>query len=192
MKLLFIDNFDSFSFNIVHALQATGSNVEVKTHLELDEVHLDHYDALVIGPGPGTPSSSGDLLAFMERASQRKPLLGICLGMQAMGELAGAELVHAQVPMHGKPSLIQHAGGPLFASIPVPMRVGRYHSLVLHSLSGTQAKILAETTEGECMAIEWQVGPLVHYGVQFHPESILTPEGQALIQNWVNTIGKGA
>jgi anthranilate synthase/aminodeoxychorismate synthase-like glutamine amidotransferase len=192
VNLLFIDNFDSFSFNIVHALQATGSNVEVKTHLELDEVNWDLYDGLVIGPGPGTPSGSGDLLAFMERASQRKPLLGICLGMQAMGELAGAELVHAPVPMHGKPSMIAHAGGALFASIPNPMRVGRYHSLVLQSLSGTQAKILAETTEGECMAIEWKVGPMVHYGVQFHPESILTPEGQALIQNWVNTIGKGA
>ena len=192
MNLLFIDNFDSFSFNIVHALQATGSTVEVKTHLELNEVHLDDYDALVIGPGPGTPSSSGELLAFMERALQRKPLLGICLGMQAMGELAGAELVHAQVPMHGKPSLINHTGGPLFASIPVPMKVGRYHSLVLQSLSGTQAKILAETADGECMAIEWHVGPWVHYGVQFHPESILTPEGQALIQNWVNAIGKDA
>ena len=192
MNLLFVDNFDSFSFNIVHALQATGSTVEVKTHMELNEVHLDDYDALVIGPGPGTPSSSGELLPFMERALQRKPLLGICLGMQAMGELAGAELVHAQVPMHGKPSLINHTGGPLFASIPVPMKVGRYHSLVLQSLSGTQAKILAETADGECMAIEWQVGPLVHYGVQFHPESILTPEGQALIQNWVNAIGKDA
>ena len=192
MNLLFVDNFDSFSFNIVHALQATGSTVEVKTHMELNEVHLDDYDALVIGPGPGTPSSSGELLPFMERALQRKPLLGICLGMQAMGELAGAELVHAQVPMHGKPSLINHTGGPLFASIPVPMKVGRYHSLVLQSLSGTQARILAETADGECMAIEWQVGPLVHYGVQFHPESILTPEGQALIQNWVNAIGKDA
>jgi anthranilate synthase/aminodeoxychorismate synthase-like glutamine amidotransferase len=192
VNLLFVDNFDSFSFNIVHALQATGSIVEVKTHLELDGVLLDRYDALVIGPGPGTPSSSGDLLPFMKKASQTKPLLGICLGMQAMGELAGAKLVHAEVPMHGKPSFLEHFVGPIFASIKAPMQVGRYHSLVLQSLSQSQAKSLAETKEGECMAIEWNTGSLVHYGVQFHPESILTPAGQVLIQNWVNTIQKGA
>jgi anthranilate synthase/aminodeoxychorismate synthase-like glutamine amidotransferase len=192
VNLLFVDNFDSFSFNIVHALLVTGSNVDVKTHLELHQVNVDDYDALVIGPGPGTPSTSGVLLPFMNQASRRKPLLGICLGMQALGELAGAQLVHANVPMHGKSSVIRHTGGPLFASIPVDMPVGRYHSLVLDAVSQSEAKVLAQTQEGECMAIEWTVGERVHYGVQFHPESILTPHGQVLIQNWVDSLKTGA
>ncbi len=191
MNLLFVDNFDSFSFNIVHALAATGAKVEVKTHLELDNLGLIDYAGVVIGPGPGTPSQSGDLLPFMQRASQQKPLFGICLGMQAMGELAGARLQHAGVPMHGKPSVIRHSGTRVFASMPAEMQVGRYHSLILTGLDASQANVLATTADGECMAIEWKVGSLTHVGVQFHPESILTPDGYTLIRNWVEGLVKG-
>ncbi|MFZ9969685.1 MAG: anthranilate synthase component II [Bacteroidia bacterium] len=188
MRLLFIDNFDSFSFNIVHALQGAGAEVEVRTHLELDDVALDDFQGIVVGPGPGTPEQSGPLLLRMKEWQSQKPMLGICLGMQAMGVLAGAPLGHAPCPVHGKPALIRHKPSGLFRGLPQNMQVGRYHSLMLHPWENEDLQPLAFSEDGVCMAVSWNSGLQVHYGVQFHPESILTPWGPQLLANWMTLL----
>jgi len=189
LKIAFIDNFDSFTHNLIHYLLNTGSEVVMFHHNELlkNETDILNADAIVIGPGPNSPKDSGELMQFIPKlVENKKSILGICLGQQALGEYFNMNLSLAELPMHGKTSEIFHAEKELFEGIQNPMKVGRYHSLVVKpTVNSTCIEILAEIN-GEVMSIKHKELPI--WAVQFHPESVLTPEGQKLIQNWVNLL----
>lgn len=185
MKFLVIDNYDSFTYNLVHYLEIAGA----KTHtifnddpfLEEIDKHLTEYQGVVLSPGPCTPEKSGQLMHFIAQYCDKIPLLGVCLGMQALGEFFGWELRHAKLPMHGKTSEIVHAHHPLFNDIANPMTVARYHSLILIPKENSVLETIAYCGE-EVMALAHKELPI--WGVQFHPESILTPQGMQLIRNF--------
>lgn len=141
------------------------------------------FDGLVLSPGPQRPEDAGLLMDILQYYAGRVPILGICLGHQAIGMLYGANLVKAPIPVHGKIAQVVHQGHPLFAAIPSPMQVMRYHSLIVQDLTATDLMIIGQT-ENLVMALAHQKLPIV--GVQFHPESILTPMGMQLLQNWLN------
>jgi anthranilate synthase/aminodeoxychorismate synthase-like glutamine amidotransferase len=188
MKVLLIDNFDSFTFNLLHYLQIAGAEVAVVRNnaLTADQMNLQNFDAAVLSPGPCTPTEAGGLMDFLQLQTGRKPLLGVCLGMQAIAMHFGWILEKARLPRHGKTSLVVHSEKGIFKNISSPMQTGRYHSLVVHPpKNGTELAIEAEC-DGEIMAISGKDNLL--WGVQFHPESILTPSGQQLINQWVSLI----
>lgn len=189
MKVAFIDNFDSFTFNLVHYLKCADAEVVIFHNTELIE-NLDNIsscDAILIGPGPNTPHESGDLMIALPRFLDLNiPILGVCLGLQALGEFFGMKLKHAKTPIHGKPFAVNHCQTKLFKGIENPMIVGRYHSLILEETESSKNQIIvtAKTSDEEIMAIQHRVLPIE--AVQFHPESVLTPEGQILISNWIS------
>lgn len=189
MKILLLDNYDSFTYNLHDYLLQAGAQCQVLRNdaCTLPEFERLDFDALVLSPGPGRPAAAGLMMPLLGRLFDKKPVLGICLGHQALGELYGARLIKAQWPMHGKTSLISHNGHPLFRHIPARFPVMRYHSLLLESLDGTPLQAIAHTTEGEIMALAHPELPLL--GVQFHPESILTEWGLQLLTNWVKNEG---
>jgi anthranilate synthase/aminodeoxychorismate synthase-like glutamine amidotransferase len=186
MKLLLLDNYDSFTWNLAQYLQELGADVEVRLNdrLELDRVFSQGLDGIVISPGPGRPDQAGITLELVRAVAGRLPLLGVCLGHQAIAQAYGARIVQAEVLMHGKTSRIEHEGQGLFADLPRPFEATRYHSLVIDpaSLSG-ELEITARTRDGVIMGIQHRVHPL--YGVQFHPESILTQDGKMLLANFL-------
>lgn len=187
-NLLLIDNYDSFTYNLYDYLRQLGANCEVYRNDVFSAATIPsfkQYDGIVLSPGPRRPADAGLLMAVVEQLHQQVPMLGICLGMQAIGEYFGAELIRAAVPMHGKVSEVNHLQKGLFDSIEQPTRVMRYHSLVLQNLP-EELEITAWTKEGEIMALQHQYYPL--QGVQFHPESILTTKGLQLLQNWLQMI----
>lgn len=194
-RVLFLDNLDSFSYNIVHALSIEGTVVDVLRIDELGDMDawqwqlkLQNYDGYVVGPGPGQPHSHPMLMTTLGWSLGKLPILGVCLGLQAIGQLYGWPLVHGKVPMHGKPSFIQHSNEGIFHDLPNPMQVGRYHSLVVVSpsnLSSTSLKIEA-TCDGVVMAVSDESNRV--WAVQFHPESILTPDGQKLFNAWLKRL----
>lgn len=190
MKVLLYDNYDSFTWNLVHYLQIAG--LEVDTVMN-DEAGPDHvlgggYDGIVLSPGPCTPADAGMLLPVLSAAAGRMPVLGICLGHQAIGMHFGWQLSRAAVPVHGKARLVSHRGTGLFKGLPDPMQAGRYHSLIVKPDAHTASPLMIEATCGEeVMAVRHQTLPI--WGVQFHPESILTPQGQQLINNWAASLG---
>lgn len=185
MKVLLIDNYDSFTWNLVHYLALAGAEVTVKCNDEItasDNFIID-YDGLVISPGPCTPQEAGNLMPVLSVIIGKIPILGVCLGHQALGMYFGCRLVRASKPVHGKAHFIQHDGKGVFAGLPNPMQVGRYHSLILESIPEDLPMVVTAQCEGEIMAMRHKELPV--QGVQFHPESVLTPEGQLLIDNWV-------
>ncbi|MEO6036779.1 MAG: aminodeoxychorismate/anthranilate synthase component II [Saprospiraceae bacterium] len=188
MKILLLDNYDSFTYNLYDYLLQAGAQCQVLRNdaLSLSEFGQLDFDALVLSPGPERPAQAGLMMPLLEQWFDKKPILGICLGHQALGELFGARLSAARQPMHGKTSSITHQGHPLFAGIPSPVEVMRYHSLLLESLEGTPLQSIAQTEEGEIMALAHPALPLL--GVQFHPESILTEWGLQLLKNWVDNL----
>ena len=187
MNLLFVDNVDSFTYNVVHLLAAAGANVDVVLNDDpnLEAALLDGYDALVGGPGPGRPSGTPAVLALLAAAADRKmPVLGVCLGHQAIGEAYGGRVVRAPSLMHGKISQVHHVGTGLFAGVPDPFPATRYHSLVVEraSLPAT-LEVTARTEDGVIMALRHREHPVV--GVQFHPESIGTDAGYRILENFL-------
>ena len=188
MKILLLDNYDSFTYNLYDYLLQTGASCEVLRNDALSLHSFEHIDfeAIVFSPGPKRPVDAGLLLPLIDQFCERVPMLGICLGHQAIGEFFGAKLVKADVPMHGKTTEIRHNGHPLFAGIPEQFTVMRYHSLLLESLEGTPLQCLAKTESGEIMALAHHTLPLL--GVQFHPESILTEHGLQILKNWVGML----
>lgn len=186
MRILLLDNYDSFTYNLYDYLLQAGAECRVVRNDELDieAFELLDFQAIVLSPGPKRPSDAGLMPALIERYATRVPIFGVCLGMQALGEYFGARLVRAALPMHGKTSPIRHKGHPLFEHIPETFQVMRYHSLVLESLEGSALQTIAETESGEIMALAHPSLPLS--GVQFHPESILTEYGLQMLKNWVN------
>lgn len=191
MKILLLDNYDSFTYNLYDYLLQTGVSCRVLRNDALSPEQFDalSFDALVFSPGPRRPANAGVMPALIERYHRHLPMLGICLGHQALGEFFGARLVKARVPMHGKTTPVLHNGHPLFAGIPSPFTVMRYHSLLLESLDGTPLECTAATADGEIMALSHRSLPIA--GVQFHPESILTEHGLRLLENWVQGVRAG-
>ena len=187
-RLLLVDNYDSFTWNLAHLFGAVeGVEVEV---IRNDDPRLDdgvtaRYDGVVVGPGPGRPADAGRTPAIvLEAARERRPLFGVCLGLQAIGEAFGGRVVHAPSQMHGKTSQITHDGRGAFADLPSPFTATRYHSLVVsHEDFPAVLRANATSEEGVIQGLEHRELPLS--GVQFHPESVLTPEGRALAENVV-------
>jgi anthranilate synthase component 2 len=189
MKLLILDNYDSFVFNLVQGLRALGATTRVERNdaIDLPEVVRFAPDAIVISPGPGRPeepSYFGVCGAVIRELSGRTPILGVCLGHQGIVHELGGQVVRAPVVMHGKTSAIHHAGTGLFAGVPSPCEVMRYHSLIADATRVPEClRVTARTADGIVMAVEHRDVPL--YGVQFHPESIGTPMGPRMLENFL-------
>ena len=184
--VLVIDNYDSFTYNLVQLLGGITPSIDVKRNDEvtLEEVGSIHPSHIVLSPGPGRPEDAGISVDLIKRFAPTVPILGVCLGHQAIGVAFGARVVHAPSLMHGRTSAIHHAGDPIFRGVMNPCTATRYHSLVI-SPEGFPAELerIAETAEGVIMAVRHRRFPTV--GVQFHPESILTEEGEIMIRNWM-------
>ena len=184
--LLVIDNYDSFTFNLVQALGRLGVSVLVKRNdaVTVKDVEAISPRQIVISPGPRTPREAGNCLAILERFIGRVPILGVCLGHQALGEVCGGRVVRGKEPVHGKASRIYHRGEGVFKGLPSPFWGGRYHSLVVERESlPPQLEVVAEDEEGVVMGL--RVRGTQAWGVQFHPESVLTPQGERLLYNFL-------
>ena len=188
--LLMIDNYDSFTYNLVQYLGELGADVAVRRNdaIGLDEIATMAPDAIVISPGPCTPNEAGVSVPLIGRFAGAVPILGVCLGHQSIGAAFGAEVVRADRVMHGKTSPIEHDGKTIFAGLSHPFDATRYHSLLVRRGSLPAClEISAWTREGEIMGLRHRELPIE--GVQFHPESILTLEGKRLLENFLGLIG---
>ena len=186
VRLLLIDNYDSFTFNLVHYLAELGQEVEVQRNdaLTVAEAARLKPTHLVISPGPGRPNDAGSSLAMIGAFAGKIPVLGVCLGHQSIVQHFGGEIIGAAALMHGKTSLVQHDGQSLYRSLTNPFEVGRYHSLAANREKMPDDLIVtARTTDGEIMGVRHRT--LAVEGVQFHPESVLTPEGPKLLENFL-------
>ena len=183
--LLLLDNYDSFTYNLYDYLLQLHEEVLVFRNDEVDVNTIEQLQpkGIVISPGPKTPADAGITLQVVERFHRHIPILGICLGHQAIGTFFGAKLLQATYPMHGKTSLLQHNGDAIFKNVAASFHAMRYHSLYLSEIENTPLKVIATTHDNIPMAIKHQNFPL--YGLQFHPESILTPSGLTLLKNWL-------
>ena len=190
--LLLIDNYDSFTFNLVHFLGDLGAVCEVHRNdrLSVDQALAMAPEAIVLSPGPCTPNEAGICLDLIRAAAGRIPVLGVCLGHQAIGQAFGAEVVRAPLPMHGKVSAILHDGSDVFAGLPSPFHATRYHSLIVRR--DTLPPVLVETArteDGLIMGLRHRALPI--FGVQFHPESIASEHGHHLLRNFL-TLARGS
>lgn len=187
--ILLIDNYDSFTYNLLHYLSELGAEVTVARNdsLTVDEALKIKPQAIVISPGPGIPKQAGICLELIQQAAGKVPLLGVCLGHQAIGQVFGGRVVRAPFPMHGKTSPILHAGKTLFSGLPNPFTATRYHSLMVErdSLPDSLA-ITAETQDGIIMGLSHKEYAV--HGVQFHPESIASQYGHDILRNFLATI----
>ena len=189
-RLLLIDNYDSFTYNLVQAFLVLGADVHVYRNdaMTVDEALAFAPSHLCISPGPGTPYDAGVSMDMIRAFAGRLPVLGVCLGHQSIVEVFGGKVVRAGRLMHGKTSMIQHDGHTLFEGLPQPCEVGRYHSLIAAPETlPPELEVSARTAEGEIMGVRHRT--LMVEGVQFHPESILTPDGPALMKNFLGFSG---
>ncbi len=182
--ILLVDNYDSFTYNLAHLLQELGAEVTVIRNDQIDADAAERLapSHLVISPGPGRPEDAGATLEIVKRLGPRVPTLGVCLGHQAIVEAFGGEVGQAQRLVHGKPSAIAHDGQGLFIGLPDPLEGGRYHSLAATKVPD-ELEVCATTEDGEVMAVRHRELPID--GIQFHPESVLTPDGPALARNFL-------
>ena len=184
--IVVVDNYDSFTYNLVQYLQELGAEVEVyrNDRITVDGIASRHPEAIVISPGPKTPDDAGITLETVRAFSGRIPLLGVCLGHQAIGQAFGGRVVRAPTLMHGKTSRIAHDGKTIYRGLPNPFDATRYHSLVVDpACVPTDLEISARTEEGVIMGLRHRNHPTE--GVQFHPESVLTGEGKNLLKNFL-------
>ena len=188
-KILVIDNFDSFVFNLVQYLEQLGAEVEVVRNNEVDLDSLDKYDGILLSPGPGTPEDAGACVEVVGKAlNKNKPLLGVCLGHQAIGAAFGATVNQAPELLHGKTSQVIHNNVDIFEGLNQNFTATRYHSLAIDPETvNEQLEVTAETANGVIMGILHKTAPI--FGVQFHPESVLTEGGHRLLANWLATLG---
>jgi anthranilate synthase component 2 len=185
--LLMIDNYDSFTYNLVQYLGELGEAVKVVRNDELtvDQIEALRPERIVLSPGPCTPNEAGISLPVIERFKGKRPILGVCLGHQAIGQAFGGKVVHAKTLMHGKVSRIHHEGRGVFEGLPTPYEATRYHSLAIERQScPPELEVTAWTEDGEIMGVRHRSLPIE--GVQFHPESILTQHGHALLRNFLS------
>ena len=187
MRVTLIDNYDSFTFNLVHYLGELGADVKVwrNDEISVDEALAEEPDALVLSPGPCTPDQAGICLDLVRAASATTPILGVCLGHQAIGQVFGGEVVRAPLPMHGKISRVSHNAQGLFRGVNGPFHATRYHSLVIERAGAPdELEITAQTDDGLIMAISHRALPV--HGVQFHPESIASEHGRTILKNFLD------
>jgi anthranilate synthase/aminodeoxychorismate synthase-like glutamine amidotransferase len=183
--ILLIDNYDSFTYNLSHLFEELGAEVTVirNDKIDADEAELLAPSHLVVSPGPGRPEGAGASVEIIKRLGPHVPTLGVCLGHQAIVEAFGGEVGQAQRLVHGKASEIAHDGRGLFSGLPDPLQGGRYHSLAAARVPD-QLEVCATTDDGEVMAVRHRELPVD--GIQFHPESVLTPDGAALAKNFLD------
>jgi anthranilate synthase/aminodeoxychorismate synthase-like glutamine amidotransferase len=184
--LLLIDNYDSFTYNLYQYLSELGADVQVRRNdqVSICEIESMSPDHIVISPGPCTPSEAGLSCQIIEAFGPNTPVLGVCLGHQAIGQTYGGRVLQAPEPMHGKTSLMYHGGQGVFRNLPLPFEANRYHSLIVErSTLPAELEITAETADGLIMGIRHCTYPVE--GVQFHPESIMTPIGKDLLRNFL-------
>ncbi|MFC4554813.1 aminodeoxychorismate/anthranilate synthase component II [Georgenia faecalis] len=189
-SILVVDNYDSFVWTIVGYLQQLGARTTVVRN---DDVPTDltEFDGVLVSPGPGTPKEAGATLDVIERCAQdAQPMLGVCLGHQALGEAFGGVVSHAPELLHGKTSLVEHDGDGVFAGLPTPFTATRYHSLAVEPATvPDELEVTATTASGIVMGLAHRTLPL--HGVQFHPEAVLTEHGHRLLANWLALTGDG-
>ncbi len=185
--ILMIDNYDSFTYNLVQYLGILGADVKVRRNdqVTLEEIETMAPERLVISPGPGIPQTSGIIVPLIQRFYQQVPILGVCLGHQAVAVALGGKVVRAGRLMHGKVSEIHHDGQGVFHDVPDPFTATRYHSLAVEEESlPSSLQITARAEDGEIMGVRHKDYPV--HGIQFHPESILTEEGMRILENFLN------
>jgi anthranilate synthase component 2 len=186
-RVLVIDNYDSFTFNLVHLIGPLVRSIEVvrNDRTSVDGIAAGAPDAIVLSPGPCTPNEAGICLDLVARLSPQIPTFGVCLGLQAIGQAFGASVVRAPLPMHGKVSEVEHRGETVFRGINGPLRATRYHSLIVdRGTCPPELAVTAETRDGLIMALSHKSLPI--HGVQFHPESILSEHGVTIMQNFLD------
>ncbi len=185
MKVLFVDNFDSFTYNVVHLLASQGvePDVVLSDDPRVKVETLQAYDALVVGPGPGNPGQTPQIVELIRGAAKiGKPVFGVCFGLQAIVEAFGAKVVRAPLPMHGKTSAIIHNGSGMFAGLPTPFTATRYHSLCVDRATlPEELEVTARSSDGVVQALAHRTLPIS--GVQFHPESVLSEYGDRIVRN---------
>jgi anthranilate synthase component II len=185
MRIVVIDNYDSFTYNLVHALEALGAACTVMRNDNLVENALTSCDGIVLGPGPGLPAEAGELMATIEKYHRQKSMLGICLGHQALGEFFGVKLIQLPRVFHGVETRLRWLKkDKIHVNLPDEMEVGLYHSWALENNLNGELILVAESLENVVMAMRHRELPL--FGVQFHPESIMTPMGRVLLKNWLD------
>lgn len=185
MKIVIIDNYDSFTYNLSHLVKELGADVTVFRNDKFLLNEIEQYDKIILSPGPGIPSEAGLLLDVIRTYRGRKPMLGVCLGHQAIGEVFGARLANLSTVYHGVATEgTQYGNDPIFRGMPKRIIMGRYHSWVVDSTSLPEClEVTAMSDDGYIMALRHR-----HYdihGIQFHPESVLTPEGRQIVKNWL-------
>lgn len=188
-RLLLIDNYDSFTYNLAQFLGELGAEVTVVRNdaITVEAIAAFAPDGLVLSPGPGHPEAAGVTMDVLARLAGKIPVLGVCLGHQALAHAFGAAVVRAGRVMHGKTSPVHHDGQGLFAGMPSPFVAGRYHSLIVDKQTlPAELLVTAETAEGEVMGLAHRTLPL--YGLQFHPESVLTEDGKRLLANFLESL----
>jgi len=189
-RVLLIDNYDSFVFNLARYLEELGVETEVQRNdaISIEEIRTLAPQAVLLSPGPCTPFEAGICMDVVRELGAEFPILGVCLGHQAIGAALGGTVQRAAEPVHGRTSLIEHIGTGLFTDCPVPLQVTRYHSLIVERETLPEClRVTAWTADGTIMALEHTSWPL--YGVQFHPESVLTHQGHLLLRNFLSRAG---
>ena len=191
MRVLVVDNYDSFTYNLVHLLEGLGADVFVRLSdaLTVDDAKAIEPDGLVVSPGPGRPHDAGRSLELVLELGSTTPTLGVCLGHQAIVEAFGGEVAQARELVHGKASRIRHDGRGIFAGLPDELEVGRYHSLAATRVPEI-LEVTSQTDDGEVMGVRHRSLPIE--GVQFHPESVLTPSGPAMLRTFLDTLRRGS
>lgn len=188
--LLLLDNYDSFTYNIYQLFSDIGAQVEVvrSDKISIDGIRANGYRGIIISPGPGIPQDAGISEEVIRQLGGEIPILGICLGHQAIGEVFGGRVVRAGEIVHGKASSIRHSGTGLYRDLPNPTKVARYHSLIIaHEDLPDVLDVTSQLDDGTIMGVRHKTLPIE--GIQFHPESILTPEGRRMMQNYLTDIG---
>lgn len=187
--ILLLDNYDSFTYNVYQLLSELGAEVEVIRHdkITVPAIRQRGYQALVISPGPGVPKDAGISEEAIRELGPEMPILGICLGHQAIGEVYGGKVVRAGEIVHGKSSPLKHNGKGLYEGLPQDIPIGRYHSLIVERESLPEClEVVSELEDGTIMGLRHREYPVE--GIQFHPESILTPEGRRMLQNFLDRL----
>lgn len=191
MKILLLDNYDSFTYNIYQLMERLGADVEVirNDKTTVGDIEDAHYDAIVLSPGPGVPAEAGLTEEVIRHFGGKLPILGVCLGHQAIGEVFGGQVVRAAEIVHGKSSPIHHDGKGLYAGIPEDTPIGRYHSLIVDRETLPDClTVTSELADGTIMGLRHKEMDIE--GIQFHPESILSPDGPKMMENFLHHVGE--